>query len=235
MLRALDKKGEIILPAPQRLGRVPGDRKSVRHFDHDTTPVTKSLSEIMPLKVKVVTSGTLLKLYKSYIDQYHYLSFDRTIGENLKYMIYSCDNIPLACLLFGSAAWSCSPRDQFIGWNKEHRRYNLYLVTGNTRFLIFPWVKVPHLASHTLSLISHRICNDWMDKYAHPIYLLETFVEKSRFKGTSYKAANWTCVGSTTGRGRDGGHHNAILPIKDIYLYPLVKNFRRKLLSTSTS
>ena len=228
MLRELDRKGRIILPAPQRITRKHGERMSIKHLNHDTTPVTKDLRELLPLKVAVIESGVLSDGYKSYIDQYHYLGFDRTIGENMKYIVYSCNNIPLACLLFGSAAWSCSPRDRFIGWDKDCRRENLCFVTNNSRFLILPWVTVPHLASHILSVISRRICNDWMEKYAHPVYLLETFVEKNRFRGTCYKAANWIYTGYTTGRGRDGGHV-AELPVKDVYLYPLIKHFRGKL------
>ena len=135
----------------------------------------------------------------------------------------------MACLLFGSAAWSCRDRDIYIGWGKEQRRYNLNLVTNNVRFLVLPWVRVPHLASHILSLITKRISADWEQKYGHQVFLLETFVEVSRFRGTCYRAANWVCVGRTTGRGRDGGHHNAILPVKDIYLYPLDADYQSKL------
>jgi len=142
-------------------------------------------------------------------------------------MVYANSGEPLACMLFGAAAWSCRDRDAFIGWSKEDRRENLIMMTNNTRFLIFPWVKVPHLVSHILSIISKRISSDWEHKYGHPIYLLETFVEVGRFNGTCYKAANWLNVGTTTGRGRDGGHHNAIVPYKHIYLYPLTRDWRK--------
>ena len=234
MLRALDKKGKIVLPAPQNVSRICGKHIPIEHLSHDMTPVTGDLlRELLPLKVELISSGKPLAIFKSYIDQFHYLSFGRAIGENMKYMICSRDDIPLACLLFGSAAWSCSPRDSFIGWDKNQRRDKLYLATNNSRFLIFPWIRVPCLASHILSLISKRISSDWMDKYSHPLYLLETFVENQRFRGTAYKSANWIRVGTTTGRGRDGGHQEAIFPIKDIYLYPLVKNFKKKLLDTS--
>ena len=213
MLRDLDKKGIIVLPASKKVSSVRGEQTSVKHLSHDMTPVTGDLRELLPLKVELVSSGNPLVVFKSYIDQFHYLSFGRTIGENMKYMIYSLDDIPLACLLFGSTAWACSPRDSFIGWDKKQRREKLYLTTNNSRYLIFPWVRVPCLASHILSLIVKRISDDWMDKYAHPVHLLETFIENQRFRGTAYKAANWIRVGSTTGRGRDGGHHDAILPI----------------------
>lgn len=232
MLRDLDKAGKIKLPAPLKSSRKPGSADRIKHIQHDTTPIITSLSELRPLHIETLAAGKKLNVFKSSIDQYHYLGFGRTVGENMKYMVSSQDGRLLASLLFGSAAWSCSGRDEFIGWNKLQRKQGLSNMTDNTRFLIYPWVKVPHLASHILSLITHRISNDWQAKYGHPVYCLETFVETERFRGTCYKAANWIHVGRTTGRGRNGGHQNAILPIKDIYLYPLVRNFRAALKSS---
>lgn len=225
MLRALDKAGKIVLPQPKSIPRKVSVPRKIKHLAHDETPVKGSLKDLRPLRVDVISSRDDLVQFKSYIDQYHFLGFDRYIGEHMAYMVYSCDKVALSCLLFGSAAWSCRERDAFIGWDKEQRKHNLNMMTNNVRYLIFPWVTVPHLASHILSLITKRISADWERKYGHPVYLLETFVER-RFRGTCYKAANWIHVGSTTGRGRDGGHHNAILPIKDIYLYPLADNYR---------
>jgi hypothetical protein len=229
MLRKLDKAGKIKLPAPQKPSRSNGSADKVRHFEHDTTPINTKLSQLRPLHIIRVKAGKELALFKAYIDQYHYLNYGRTIGENMKYMIYSRDGKPLSCLMFGSAAWSCRERDRFIGWDIKQRKQGLSLITNNQRFLIFEWVKVKHLASHILSLIAHRIAEDWQSKYGHTLYCLETFVEVPRFRGTCYRAANWIHVGSTTGRGRDGGHHNAILPVKDIYLYPLDADYRLKL------
>ncbi len=230
MLRALDKAGKITLPLPKQKPTRPS---VVKHMVHDETPVTEILKDLRPLRVEIMSSKTDLAQFKSYIDQYHYLGFSRFIGERMAYMIHSCDGRPLACLLFGSAAWSCKDRDQYMGWNKEQRKGRLNLLTNNVRFLIFPWVSVPHLASHILSLITQRVSRDWERKYGHPVVLLETFVER-RFKGTSYKAANWIHVGSTTGRGRDGGHNNAILPVKEVYLYPLLSAWRTPLLRDET-
>jgi hypothetical protein len=229
MLRKLDKAGRIKLPAAQKPSRSNGNADIIRHFEHDTTPINIKLSQLRPLQIKRVDSYEELALFKSYIDQHHYLGYDRTIGENMKYMVYSCDGKPLSCLMFGSASWSCRERDRFIGWDKNQRVQGLSLMTNNQRFLIFEWVKVEHLASHILSLVAHRIAGDWQSKYGHPVCCLETFVENSRFRGTCYRAANWIRVGNTTGRGRDGGHHNAILPVKDIYLYPLDTDYRSKL------
>ncbi|MCC7573532.1 MAG: DUF4338 domain-containing protein [Candidatus Methanofastidiosum sp.] len=230
MLNALDKAGKITLPAPKKVTRRPGDSKGVKHLIHDETPINCKLKELQPLRIEVVTSKADWQQIKSYIDQYHYLKFDRCISESMAYLVRSHDGKPLASLLFGSTAWSCRDRDAFIGWTKEERRVNLIMTTNNSRFIILPWVSVPHLASHILSIISKRISADWEQKYGHSICLLETFVESGRFKGTCYKAANWIHVGKTTGRGRNGGHNNAIVPIKDIYLYPLSKAWQTVLL-----
>jgi hypothetical protein len=131
--------------------------------------------------------------------------------------------------MFGSAARKCSPRDSYIGWGRERRETSLKYMTNNSRFLIFPWVQIPHLASHILSLVCRRISSDWVAKYGHPVHMLETFVECGRYRGTCYKAANWKYVGKTTGRGRNSRTPVGELPIKDIYVYPLHKQFREKL------
>lgn len=230
MLRALDKAGKIILPKPiKKGGYAPSKNKYLQTFLHDKTPIEIKLSALQPLQVKVVEEKQQVHEFKSYIEHYHYLGFDRTVGENMKYMVFSAGGRLLACLLFGSAAWSCRDRDEYIGWDKQSRKLNLQEVTNNVRYLVLPWIKVPHLASHILSLISHRLSSDWEKKYGHPIYCLETFVECDRFLGTCYKAANWVNVGKTTGRGRDDIDKTASLPIKDIYLYPLNKKYKKLL------
>ena len=135
---------------------------------------------------------------------------------------------PVACVLFGSAAWKCAARDAFIGWDRPTRERNLQRLTNNTRFLIPAWVQVPHLASHVLGLIARRIRADWQAKYGHPVHALETFVDR-RFRGTCYRAANWRRVGQTRGRTRNDREHRIQASIKDVYLYPLVKDFREAL------
>ena len=230
VLRALDAAGKIKLPQRQTHGHTKGGADNVALMLHDMTPVVGTLSELMPLVIESVSEKYELAEFKSYIDQHHYLGYDRSIGENIKYFVYDRNGRRLACLMFGSAAWSCQPRDNHIGWTKSKRpSAALRYMTNNSRYLIFPWVQVPHLASHVLSLVSRRISADWSAKYGHPVYLLETFVERDRFKGTSYKAANWICVGQTTGRGRNSSTKVGELPTKDIYLYPLHKRFREKL------
>jgi len=141
MLRKLDKAGRIKLPVAQKPSRSHGSADMVRHFEHDTTPISTKLSHLRPLHISRVDSGKELALFKSYIDQHHYLQYDRAIGENMKYMVYSRDGRPLACLLFGSAAWSCQERDRFIGWDKNQRKRGLSLMTNNQRLLIFEWVR----------------------------------------------------------------------------------------------
>jgi hypothetical protein len=234
MLRALDKAGSIKLPCKQKdsgmfSGSVKAKQLTMSLFPYEKTQVEAPLKTLLPLAVLRMEGKEQLCEFKAHIEEYHYLGFGGTVGENMKYMVRSSDGVLLACLLFGSAAWACKDRDEYIGWSKSGRNKNLQLMTNNTRFLILPWVKVPHLASHVLSLVLQRLSLDWEEKYGHPIYCLETFVEQGRFKGTCYKAANFICVGKTAGRGRDDITGKAKLPIKDIYLYPLHKRYRELL------
>jgi len=232
VLRALDSVGKIKLPQRRTYGRTKGGAETVAFMLHDILPIETALANLTPLTVEVVKDKHSLMEFKSYIAQYHYLGYDRSIGENIKYFVYDCTGRCIACLMFGSAAWSCKGRDEFIGWSKSSRNAtSLRYITNNSRFLIFPWIKVLHLASHILSLVSRRISTDWVMKYGHPVYLLETFVECDRFKGTCYKAANWILVGKTTGRGRNSESMIGKLPVKDVYLYPLHKRFLEKLKS----
>jgi len=230
VLRALDAAGKITLPKQLCNGHAGGGADRVVSMWHDTTPIEAPLSDLMPLAIEVVAGKARLCEFKSYIEQFHYLKYDRNIGENIKYFVFGRDRQTLACLMFGSAAWSCQQRDAYIGWSVDQRKVALKYMTNNVRFLILPWVKVPHLASKILSLICRRISSDWMAKYGHPLYLLETFVEFGRFRGSCYKGANWKRVGITNGMGRNSKTATVgELPFKDIYIYPLHKNFREKL------
>jgi len=232
MLRELDKKGHIILPAQQWIPRVVGKKSIITHLEHDTTPTDSKLKDLQPLEIDIVSDVRMLEEFKSFLDQYHYLGYDRTIGENIKYIVRTNTGTIVACLLFGSAAWTCKARDVYIGWDKKRRPAMLPFVTNNTRYLILPWVHVPHMASHILGLISKRISKDWEGRYGHGLLCLETFVEQGRFRGTCYKAANWICVGHTTGRGRNSASAEAILPIKDVFIYPLARDFKEQLKKT---
>jgi len=226
-LSKLEQRGHIILPQRRTPGR--GSRKvSIPYVPHKTAPIACSLSDLELVSIHLIEEACLLQLFQCLLSHYHYLGFKSTVGENIKYIVFDRKQNLLACLLFGSAAWKCAPRDDFISWNAETRKANLYLVANNMRFLILPWVRVPHLASHILGRVARRINSDWMKKYGHPIYLLETFVERDCFHGICYQAANWVLVGQTTGRSRNG-HPGLKVPIKDIYLYPLTKRFREDL------
>jgi len=233
LLRKLDAQGEIRLPESQaRPNLRNNDKRNIKCLEHDTTLITGQLNDILPLTIDIVDKkGT--PEFISMLAQYHYLSFDRTVGRNIKYMVQDKNGRPVALLLFGAAAWKCKSRDDHIGWNSAQRQENLQLIANNTRFLIPQWVRVFNLASYTLSRISKRISADWQNRYGHPILCLETFVDE-RYEGTVYKSSNWRFVGKTTGRGRYDIHHQHLLTIKSMYLYPLVGDYR-KLLCSETS
>lgn len=235
-LRKLLKRGLITLPPictfNQRKGGFAAPKTTVAVPLLPAPSVDTSIANLLPLSFIIPPRRSdEEQRFHHYLARHHYLGFHRTVGENLKYLVQDRDGHDLACVLFGSAAWKTKPRDQFIGWSHPTRERKLLWITNNTRFLILPWVRVPHLASHVLGRIIRRIRTDWQAQYGHPVHLLETFVERDRFAGTCYKAANWICVGSTQGRGRQDRYSALQVPIKDIYLYPLVPNFREALLS----
>jgi len=225
-LLKLEKRGYISLPAKKRpSGGNKGEKTSFPYVPHSTSLIAGKLKEIAPVSIQLVKDKELLRLFKYLLSRYHYLGFGGIVGENLKYLIFDQNRRPLALLLFGSAAWKIAPRDNFIGWDVPTRKTNLHLVTNNRRFLILPWVQVPHLASHILGKVARRIRYDWIKRYSHPVFLLESFIDKERFKGTCYQAANWIYVGQSRGRGRNDRYGSLKVPIKDIYVYPLVKRF----------
>lgn len=201
----------------------------------EATQVEVSLNNLTPLSIHIPAPNSYEdSCVGYYLSQYHYIGFNRTVGENIKYLVRDRSGRDLACLLFGSAAWKTAPRDAFVGWETEARRENIIFITNNTRFLILPWVRVPHLASHILGRVMRRIRQDWVYKYGHPVHMAETFVECSRFKGICYKAANWLYVGQTKGRSRQDRYNDLCVPVKDIYLYPLSRNFRQALCRRNT-
>jgi len=232
--RKLFERGLITLP-PIRTGkqRKKGFATAITTIAAILPPasfIEASLATLFPLSfVMLCGNSDDEQRFNHYLARHHYLGFHRTVGENMKYLVRDRHGRDLACLLFGSAAWKTKPRDQFIGWSHEARARNLLWITNNTRFLILPWVRVPHLASHVLGRIIRRLRTDWQVKYGHPVHLVETFVERDRFVGTCYKAANWICVGSTKGRSRQDRYNTLVLPVKDIYLYPLIAHFREAL------
>jgi hypothetical protein len=222
-----------LIRLPERRSR-PGSRRpsfTPELFDSVMPErVETELRRLLPLEIQVV--GPKLAdyhLFQRYLIQYHYLSYGGPVGENLGYLVRSLTGQPLACVLFGAAAWKCAPRDQWIGWSAEQRAQRLAFIANNSRFLILPWVRVNCLASHILSQIAGRIDSDWQRRYGHRLHLLETFVQEDRFRGTCYQAANWIHVGRTTGRTRQDRHNRVNAPFKEVYLYPLSVHVRRQL------
>jgi uncharacterized protein DUF4338 len=188
------------------------------------------LGTLQPLEVIPVQAGTLeAKAFVWHLGQHHYLGYGGAAGQNLRYLIRDCCGRDLACLLFGAAAWKVRARDAFIGWSAQQRQQHLLLIVNNSRFLILPHVRIAHLASHILGTILRRLASDWQRKYHLAPCLAETFVERARFSGVCYRAANWLRVGQTCGRSRHDRDHTLQVPVKDIYLYPLCKNFKERL------
>ncbi len=231
LLSKLEQRGRITLPVVRSQYRRCSYRAAITNEELSIpAPITEPLSELMPLNLEVMPAGHPdRKLFSRYLVRYHYLGYRGHVGENLGYMVRDRLGRDLACVLFGAAAWRVKPRDEWIGWKDATRADGLSQITNNTRFLILPWVRVPHLASHILAKIVRRLNRDWQIKYGHSIHLVETFVERDRFHGTCYRASNWIYVGQTQGRSRQDRAKTLRVPIKDIYLYPLNSDFREKL------
>ena len=230
LLLKLERAGHIRLP-PRR-GPSPNGRRNrvVPLVLPAPEPIRGTLHDLRPLTANVVAPESEdLRLFNGLLAHYHYLGHRNTVGENLRYLVRDHQDRPVACVLFGSAAWKCADRDAFLGWGRATRERNLQGLTNNTRFLVLPWVVVSHLASHVLGLIARRIRADWRAKYGHPVYALETFVDRSRFKGTCYRAANWLRLGATRGRTRNDRAHRIRAAVKEVYLYPLTADFRQEL------
>jgi len=226
LLLALHRAGQIQLP-PQRyvppnpLARRPKPGPTVV----DTTPLHCALNEVQPLTFQQVRRTSAEPLFNSLIEQYHYLGYTQPVGEHLKYQVYAGER-PIACLAWSSAPRHLGCRDRFIGWSAETRRQNLRFLAYNLRFLILPWVAIPHLASHLLGCMARRVPQDWARTYGHPVYFLETFIDPQRFRGTCYRAANWIYLGRTTGRGKNDQTGRPNRPLKEVLGYPLRADFR---------
>ncbi len=228
-LLRLEEAGYIKLP-PRRY--TPSNplvkRKKPSPVEVDQTPLENSVSEFRSLQIRQVRYTEDEKLFNGLISQYHYLGYCHPVGEHLKYVFYFHDR-PIACFAFSSAPRHIGCRDRYIGWSSDVRRSNIHLIAYNTRFLILPWVRSKHLASHLLSKIVKIVSADWREVYKHSVYFLETFVDTERFEGTCYKAANWVYLGKTTGRGKNDQTNKPNRSIKAVWGYPVVKDFRRLL------
>jgi hypothetical protein len=235
LLAKLAQRGFIELPPRQRRG----GRQRLRALSEpdlfwatgrEQRLIEGPLELLRPLEVVLVEPGAALANdFVCHLAQHHYLGFGGGSGQNLRYLIRDCYRRELACVLFGCAAWKVKARDRFIGWSTEQRARQLGLITNNSRFLILPHVRVAHLASHILGLILRRLRLDWQRKYQLAPCLAETFIERERFSGACYRAANWLLVGQTCGRTRHDRDHSVRAPIKDIYLYPLCADFKERL------
>jgi len=227
LLVKLETRGLIELPERRQrpYNRMAGRQIQPRLWDR--TPVTGTLSQIGALTLREISADAgARREFEAALAEFHYLGYRGAVGENLQYTVIAADGRLLACLVFGAAAWKCRARDEFIGWSHDQRARGLGLVANNSRFLILPFVQVPHLASWMLGAALRRLSQDWENKYGHPIVLAETFVDRSRFQGTCYRAANWIRQGATTGRTRQDRYTTLKTPVKDIYLYPLRRDFR---------
>ena len=191
-------------------------------------PLRGPLADHQPLRLQRIEDVAGRHLFRQYVQRYHPLGYRVPYGAQLRYLVRNPSQQVLACLLFTSAAWKMAPRDRWIGWSDSARRANLPLLVNNGRFLILPWVEVPHLASHILALAARQLPTDWMAAYQVQPWLLETLVDRP-YSGTCYRAANWIAVGQTQGRGRMDRTHQAQGSAKDILLYPLDPHCRQRL------
>ncbi len=234
LLLALHRAGQIQLPAP----RCAPPNNAIRHrhvaemAPEDMTPIHGSVASLGPLRIDLVRRTEGEQRFGHLLRRHHYLGYSRPVGEHLKYLVWAADR-PLACLGWSSAPRQLNLRDQFVGAPKEAYAHHLHLIAYNTRYLILPWVQVPHLASHLLGRIARRISRDWQAVYHHPIHLLESFVDLERFRGTCYRASNWICLGRSAGRGTKSRTHQRTASVKALWVYPLDRNFRQKLLPSA--
>ena len=229
LLLMLNRAGQITLPPVSYVRHNPLARRVRPALVRiDTTPVEGKLSEIRPIEFEQVRRTGAERLFNSLMEEHHYLGYEQPVGEHLKYLAWA-QGRPIACLAWSSAPRHLGSRDRYLGWDGEARRRNIRFIAYNTRFLILPWVRVEHLASHILGRMAARISQDWQRMYGHPIYFLETFVDPERFRGTCYRAANWVLLGTTTGRGKQSNSYVPNRSIKEVLGYPLTKRFRELL------
>jgi Druantia protein DruA len=227
LLRQLEAKGLIELPARLRRGRRPGDSHRIGIPQQiDRTPLHGGVGGIgHQITLERVQGRPQLQLFKGLIGTYHYLGYRQPTGAQLKYL--ACyHSQPIACLSFGPAAYQLAPRDEWIGWDRERRLERLPWLVNNDRFLILPWVRVDGLASYLLGQSVRRLRADWQQVYRHDVALAESFIQTGRFAGTCYAASHWQCVGVTRGRGRNDRLNRCAAPLKSIWLHPLRPDFR---------
>ena len=229
LLLMLERAGQITLPPVSYVRHNPlAKRARPMPVLIHRTPIEGQLREIQPIELQQVRRTAEESLFNSLIEEHHYLGYEQPVGEHLKYLVWA-QGRPIACVAWSSAPRHLGSRDRYIGWNAEARRRNIRFIAYNTRFLILPWVCVPHLASHILGRMTSVLSGDWKRMYGHPVYFAETFIDPGRFRGTCYRAANWKFLGLTTGRGKDDHTYKPNRPIKEILGLPLTPRFRELL------
>jgi len=224
-LAKLEQEGLLKLPA-KKPWHVSAEKVVVGVETDPEGELTGTVRDVAPVEVRPVTERGEMRLWNGYVQRYHVLGYRRPFGAHQRYFVMGAGGRRLGCLLFASSAWALAERDRWIGWTERDRAQRLNWVVANTRFLLFPWVKVRNLASTVLSLVTRRIRSDWQERYGYAPVLLETFVEAERYRGTCYQAANWIRLGETAGRGRMDRHTRHLSTPKWIYVYPLVEDFR---------
>jgi len=229
LMLALHRAGQIVLPPLQHMPPNPlAHRGRPAPVVLEAEPIRSGLQELLPLTFRQVRRTEEEATFNGLIQAYHYLGYTQPVGEHLKYLVRSGGRL-VACLAWSSAPRHLGPRDRFLGWSKDQRRRNIRFLAYNQRFLILPWVEVPHLASHILGRMARILPADWERIYGHRVVFLETFVDPTRYPGTCYRAANWRVLGRTTGRGKDDQTHRANRPLKEVLGYPLCRDFRQRL------
>src|SRR6266404_3435922 len=229
LLLMLHRAGAIELPAVRQIPLNPFQRRQQPPVvPVDMAPLAGPLSQFRPIELRQVRRTAEEPLFNSLIEHHHYLGYEQPVGEHLKYVLRA-QGRPVACMAWSSAPRHLGSRDRYIGWSAETRRRNIRFIAYNTRFLILPWVAVPHLASHILGKVTRALSGDWQRMYRHPIYFAETFIDPGRFRGTCYRAANWQLLGLTTGRGKNDQTNKPNRPIKEILGLPLTPRFREYL------
>ena len=229
LLLMLDRAGHIELPAVKLVPHNPLVRRErPEPVLIDTTPIAGPLQELRPVEIQQVRRTNDELLFNSLMEQYHYLNYQQPVGEHLKFLVWA-QGRPIACLAWSSAPRHLGSRDRYIGWSAEARRRNIRFLAYNTRYLLLPWVRVPHLASHILGKMTGQLSQHWERMYGHPVYFAETFIDPGRFRGTCYRAANWKFLGLTTGRGKNDHTYKPNRPIKEVLGLPLTPRFRELL------
>jgi len=226
LLLRLEDLGLITLPPRKRQANNHLRNRRPLSIQVDTTPVEPTLKSIMPIELHMVRWTEYEILFNALVGSYHYLGYQQIVGAHLKYIAFSHGR-PLGCIGWGAAAWRVMCRDGYLGWSNLARRQRLHLIVQNTRYLILPWVRIPHLASYLLALNAKVLSLDWQKVYCHPVVLLETFVDREGFQGTCYRAANWIYLGETKGRGKYDRENRRGKSVKAVFVYPLRRDFRR--------